>query len=540
MMLDSIDELIEQHIRTYRLILKEEGTIAIDQLISSHNSMHSLLHEKGREKEIDTAAFIYSILRLPECISHVHHIILGQSYTVFKKNNLAHIAEWKNVSASGRRRKMYYDGGDSLAVYIASVTDVDDLITILTAYQIEWNKFHELLQDTNHVIADEDVERLKIIVGDKYEEFIQAVKRHPLSFDVQLLSGSHIEYIRSTQMWWNHVAEHTKDYGISEHPVYFVSSNTHSLVNILTRTAVHKQDELIHFIEESNDEPMKQIWKDMNEGKYPGEKEYFYHYIAKKYERMHPEYGGEKQKEIEALGIRECSSHNYIDVPVQVIPVKSLAGRQISLTEHLPQSLEKSEAFIINIDYPLGWAAFQILSEITQNVEYISGVYIMGKAAILHGDIGDIVLPTEVYDTHSKNMFLFHNMLTRDLVAQFYRTGTIFSDEKNITVKGTFFENQSLLEQWKAQGYNTIEMEAGPYLNAISECVFYNRYHTRRVVPLSTLPFDFGMAYYASDTPNSKAKNLGSRNLSYDGVECTYGLTLAILKRIVEKETAPR
>ncbi|MCX8009439.1 MAG: hypothetical protein N3A54_07160 [Patescibacteria group bacterium] len=80
-------------------------------------------------------------------------------------------------------------------------------------------------------------------------------------------------------------------------------------------------------------------------------------------------------------------------------------------------------------------------------------------------------------------------------------------------------------------------MEAGPYLNAISECVFYNRYGENQMIHIPTLPFDFGMAHYASDTPNSKAKNLGVRNLSYDGVECTYGITMAILARIVERET---
>ncbi len=536
MFLDVSDEIIEQHIRTYRLILKDKGTIAIQDLIASHTAMHSVLHDKAQEKTIDTAAFIYSILRLPERISHVHHILLGQSYTVFKKHDLAKIENWQEVSAPGRRRKMFYDGDSTLAVYIASVTDVDDIITLLTAYQIEWNKLHDLLQDTTSVIPDDDVARLQVIVGDKYPEFIEAIKRHPLAFDVSLLSGSYVEYMRTTQMWWNHIAKHSDGLEIEKHPVYFISSNTHSLVNLLTRTAINNQEELIDFVSQSGDAELESLWKNLESGSYLGDKEYFFHYVAKKYSRLNAEYAAKKQKDIESLGIYTIEPHHYLDVPAQVIPLHLLAGKKLHKEITIPDELKDSNAVIVNIDYPLGWAAYQILSEITQNVEYVSGVYIMGKAAILHGEIGDIVLPNEVYDTHSKNMFLFNNALRKEHISQFYKTGKIYVDEKNITVKGTFFENQSLLTQWKTQGYNTIEMEAGPYLNAISECVFYNRYHNHRVVPLSELPFDFGMAYYASDTPNSKAKNLGSRNLSYDGIECTYGITLAILQRIIDLE----
>ena len=40
---------------------------------------------------------------------------------------------------------MVYDGTGTLAAYIASRSDIDDLIPILVTYQIEWNKLHLLL-----------------------------------------------------------------------------------------------------------------------------------------------------------------------------------------------------------------------------------------------------------------------------------------------------------------------------------------------------------------------------------------------------------
>ena len=41
-----------------------------------------------------------------------------------------------------------YDGAGTLAAFIASASDIDDLLPILTAYQIEWNKMHELLRNS--------------------------------------------------------------------------------------------------------------------------------------------------------------------------------------------------------------------------------------------------------------------------------------------------------------------------------------------------------------------------------------------------------
>ena len=49
------------------------------------------------------------------------------------------------VRTRGRRRPLRWDGGDTLAVFIASASDIDDLVPILTAYQIEWNKLRERL-----------------------------------------------------------------------------------------------------------------------------------------------------------------------------------------------------------------------------------------------------------------------------------------------------------------------------------------------------------------------------------------------------------
>lgn len=56
--------------------------------------------------------------------------------------------EWTEVAARARRRRCFYDGGELMACYIASRSDIDDVVPTLTALQIEWNKLNNLLSFT--------------------------------------------------------------------------------------------------------------------------------------------------------------------------------------------------------------------------------------------------------------------------------------------------------------------------------------------------------------------------------------------------------
>jgi hypothetical protein len=56
------------------------------------------------------------------------------------------------------------------------------------------------------------------------------------------------------------------------------------------------------------------------------------------------------------------------------------------------------------------------------------------------------------------------------------------------------------------------------------------------VVSLYNASFPIGILHYASDTPFSKGKNLGTQNLSYFGMDPTYATTIAILRAIFQTE----
>lgn len=82
-------------------------------------------------------------------------------------------------------------------------------------------------------------------------------------------------------------------------------------------------------------------------------------------------------------------------------------------------------------------------------------------------------------------------------------------------------------------------MEAGPYLSAIYEGIYPQRYPVNEIVNLFIdAPYGIGLLHYASDTPYSRRQSRLSRSLSYFGMDATYACRTAILRRILETEAA--
>ncbi|MGD8731386.1 MAG: hypothetical protein PVH92_05870, partial [Anaerolineales bacterium] len=139
-------EEIELYIRTYYSLLRSTTDVRVRSLEEVHTNMGSSLHLQARAMKPDISALIYSSLRLPECIVAVNRVVLGQSLRAFIKRGIGNIEKWQLVAAKARRRRSFFDGDSTLACYIGSRSDIDDMVPILTAYQIEWNKLHRLLQ----------------------------------------------------------------------------------------------------------------------------------------------------------------------------------------------------------------------------------------------------------------------------------------------------------------------------------------------------------------------------------------------------------
>src|SRR5256885_33852 len=137
---------VELYVRTYTTMLESSGEIRVESLVQAHLGMGSVLHPLAAQPQTDMGALLYAVRRLPVAINRCRRVIMGQSPQGFRAVIGADILSWQAVKAPARRRK-WYEKGDTLAVLIASPSDIDDLVPTLVAFQIEWNKMHRLLQD---------------------------------------------------------------------------------------------------------------------------------------------------------------------------------------------------------------------------------------------------------------------------------------------------------------------------------------------------------------------------------------------------------
>jgi hypothetical protein len=557
-------EEVELYLRTYYSLLRTTAEVQIRTLEEVHAGMNSLLHAGARSEQIDMSAFIYSLLRLPDCISQTGLVVLGQSAEVFARGGYANVFNWEQVSAPARRRRCFYNGKDTLACFIASRSDIDDMIPLLTAYQIEWNKLHRRLsrlpeslsveQMCSTVggcadlakyleISEDDFDRLFAIWDEDLGPFLQLIAESPLRLRVQLLNGSFSEYRRATHAWWRNIEKACPE--IYERPVYFVSSNTHSALNLLSGFPLLSLPVLVEYLGQSKNSGLLLEWEDLQSGTSRSSQENFIYYIYKKIiqSREGQELLARQKAHEESQGIHRIRSDRYFDVEAQIFELSRLDPAQfdprlrMGSLHSLDDELRESDALILNIDYPLGLGAYNVLTEVAEHTGSVLGVYFIGKAATLNGVVGDIMIPNVVHDEHSQNTFLFPNSFSASDVAPYLMHGAVLDNQKAVTVQGTFLQNARYMDVFYREGYTDIEMEAGPYLSAVYEMYRPKRHPVDEIVNLYGMPFDMGLVHYASDTPLSKGKNLGAGSLSYYGMDSTYAASIAVLRRILHLET---
>jgi hypothetical protein len=186
---------------------------------------------------------------------------------------------------------------------------------------------------------------------------------------------------------------------------------------------------------------------------------------------------------------------------------------------------------LLIMDYAFGLQAFELMDELLQPWEKdhvartlnVQSVSVMGKAGILPGEKGDIMLATaHVLEGQAHNYIIDNDLRKED-----------FDDAVNvyigpiITVLGTSLQNRDILEMfqtttWKAVG---LEMEGGHYQRAVSAAII--RGHIPKDVRVR-------YAYYASDNPIKSGQTLAAGPMGIEGIRPTYLITKAILEKILQ------
>lgn len=561
-------EDIDLYMRTYYSLLRTTDAVKIQSLVEVHATIDSSLHVHARDDEIDISALVYATLRLPAEIVYIKQIILGQLIEDFRRVGHANVEQWKRVHAPGRRRRTHWNGSEILAVMIASRSDIDDMIPILTSLQIEWNKIHHAFAlnpaakkilktltdsqsttDTNTLlmlaqylsIDVADLSRLQSAWKQNFNEYLKAMASRKLDLSLQLLAGSQVNYRKASGRWWDHLSEYCAGKGIhlQQRSIYFVSSNTHSIANLVSGYTTDIQEQLIGYMNGLNQADLLSEWEALQGELQENVHHNFFYYLLKKYQSAHPAKIEEMQAAENAVGFYRVVAEHGFDVEAQILDLKQLdvSRLDVRLGNGLDlKALQHSEAVIVNIDYPLGLAAFDLLSQVVEGTDTIKGVYVMGKAATLNGRIGDVMLANVVHDEHSQNTYIFDNCFRASDISPYISFGSVLDNQKAITARGTFLQNRNYMDVFYREGYTVLEMEAGPYLSVVYEMIRPVRHPYNEIINLYPAPFDVGFIHYASDTPYSRGHNLGAGSLGYHGMDPTYASAVAILRKIFASE----
>ncbi len=209
----------------------------------------------------------------------------------------------------------------------------------------------------------------------------------------------------------------------------------------------------------------------------------------------------------------------------------------------LPKELELDKAYIksekpviILMDYAFGEQAYETMDELlkplrTERDTYrmnLVSISIMGKAGILAGSKGDIMIPTSHVFEGTADNYPLNNDLTKE---DFEGRGLKVFKGPMITVLGTSLQNQDVLSYFKDSSWAAVglEMEGAHYQKAIQSQAMI-RGNIRDTVKLR-------YAYYASDNPLKSGSTLAAGPLGRTGIKPTYLITKCILNRIMTSST---
>ncbi|RZV65703.1 MAG: hypothetical protein EX254_04775 [Flavobacteriaceae bacterium] len=305
------------------------------------------------------------------------------------------------------------------------------------------------------------------------------------------------------EIWAINVKEVMKKHGLLERPIHIISANMHSVMNTLfapsaLRTLKSKKD-------------IFEVYKDLSED--------VNNSLCTKVTKNALQNG--------MIPIEDSSGTN---INVQIFDTAKMDLSKTDLL--LDKKKEVSEKPVIFVmDYAFGEQAYETIDELLKplnngkskvhlNVESIS---IMGKAGILTGGKGDIMIPSSHIFEGTADNYPFKNELSnRDVSGK----GVDVYEGNMVTVLGTSLQNKEILKFFHESTWNVIglEMEGAHYQKAIQAASKIRG----NINPNVKVRY----AYYASDNPLETGSTLASGGLGTSGVRPTYVITRAILEQI--------
>ena len=308
------------------------------------------------------------------------------------------------------------------------------------------------------------------------------------------------------EIWANNIKETLKKHNLLERKIHIISANMHSVMNTIyapksLKALVAKKDIFEVYEALSNDENETLRNKIKTEALKNG-----------------------------MLYIKDESGTN---INVQIFDTATIDFSQSDLNVDL-EYIKSEKPVIFVMDYAFGEQAYETIDEFLKPYKEdkskthldVESVSIMGKAGILTGGKGDIMIPSAHIFEGTADNYPFKNQLKiKDLEGQ----GVDIYKGSMITVLGTSLQNKEILKFFHNSTWNVIglEMEGAHYQKAIQSASKVRG----NISPKVKVRY----AYYASDNPLETGGTLASGGLGTSGVRPTYLITRTILQQIFNK-----
>ncbi|QAR30314.1 hypothetical protein EQP59_02530 [Ornithobacterium rhinotracheale] len=320
-----------------------------------------------------------------------------------------------------------------------------------------------------------------------------------IAFTATLISQ--IGHHATGEKWANQIKKVLYDNNLIHRPLHIISSNMHSVMNMLF--AHHALGET--YVEE--------------------EKFSVYEKLSSKHHKALRQKVNEYATKAGMLKIEDTSGAN---INVQIIDLQKLDLKETAFSE-----FKSKDAVLLVMDYAFGEQAFEVMDELlkpykaheTRTHMKVESISIMGKAGILEGQKGDIIVPTSHVFEGTADNYPFHNELT---FSDFCNEELGVYQGMMITVLGTSLQNKDLLHFFRDTSWGCVglEMEGAHYHKAI-QIASKIRGHIQPDIKVR-------YAYYASDNPLETGSTLASGGLGLTGVRPTYLITKKIIEQILK------
>lgn len=496
-------------------------------------------------EKLELDGLLYVMERLPKGIEECRYVRLI-SREGYETSHLTPIVPAR------RKRNCYRLDSDIMYVEMTrGRSDIYDILTHLTFLYIESKKILQNASDPkgritlNWTMLQEFVKKEEIgedfdkeaasaylshLIGRTYEETLEAVtkfeespnsnslfsiiyhmgklafdevKNHldrEISFSATLRErvGHHVY----GELWATKIKEKLDELGLLERPIHIISANLHSVVNTIYGSQA---------LGLKSYEEIEQVAMDISVKTKSNFGETILNYAV---------------------------NHGFVDIPdtsgtnigAQIIDTALFEKNEIIPGTILMEN-GKNRPVIVIMDYAFGEQAYECFDELLKSYQKdgksislnIISTSIMGKAGILYGGKGDLMIPTAHVFEGTADNYPFKNELTK---SDFKGYGLGVYQGSMITVLGTSLQNKDILtyfmkSSWKAVG---LEMEGAHYQKAIQSASKIRRSIRPNVKVL--------YAYYASDNPLETGSTLASGALGMDGVRPTYLITYKILEKL--------